>query len=251
MQLTKRDTDVLKFILDMKFACVPEIHEMFFKNKIGGGESKSLWYARERLRLLVVNDFLKVERFRVDGKNYYIATKYCFEYMMGNFLNSDVAMPPATIDIRTFEHDKELIKFRIFLEKTGQIAKWRSERFLKKEHYHFTGRLRRIVAPDAIYEEHGKKIAFEYEVARKSEGRYREKIKRYIQIIRDREKIDPISFEHCRFVCKNPQVYNSLMNLTKFYREMFSVEMADSFFNANAMVIPINKQSDSQEHTGI
>ena len=215
----------------------------FLKNKLDGSQSVCVCYARERLRLLVKHNFLKIVRLRVDGRNYYIGTKLCFEFLDNSYPSVDVARPSSEIDIRTFDHDSELIKFRIYLEKTSLISKWRSERFLKRENYFFTGKLQRIVAPDAIYQKNGQDIAFEYEISKKSEDRYREKVKRYVSIMRNPSEDGPIKFSHCRFVCKNAQVYNSLKKHTVIYGDLFSVEMADRFFEPKAEVIPLRKEN--------
>lgn len=240
MYLTKRDVEILKFILDMKFVCVPQVHQMFFKNKIGGGESKSHWYARERLRELVKCNFLKVVRYRMDGKNYYLGTRKCYEYLNENYADVNVAMPVSDIDIRTFEHDAKVCNARIFLETTSVVHGWKSERFLKKKAFYENGKLARVIAPDGIYtDDSGRQVAFEYEISKKSEGRYREKIEKYVRIMRSGDSKNAIHFSHCRFVCENEGVYGALVALTKIYGGLFSVERSEAFFAPKAPVIQL------------
>lgn len=50
--LTSRDIDVCKFLLEMKFASVEEIHKKFFKVTLFGFESKGFRTAWRRLNVL-------------------------------------------------------------------------------------------------------------------------------------------------------------------------------------------------------
>jgi predicted CopG family antitoxin len=48
-KLKKRDVEILKFVLEMKFVSIEEVYEKFFKVKMNGEKSKSDWWARDRV----------------------------------------------------------------------------------------------------------------------------------------------------------------------------------------------------------
>ena len=175
MILTKRDLEVVRFVLNMKFATIDDIHRKFFRNKQDGTVSESLWYARERLRDLVAEGFLSTERYRFENKCYYVGTKYGYKAVLGLMITDDMtAKPIHRIDVRTFDHDRKVMQVRLFLEEHEKVTKWQSDRQLKMlytDHYSLRGN--RDSAPDGLYyDAEGRLIAFEYEIAQKSKKRY-------------------------------------------------------------------------------
>ena len=72
--LTERDLEVISFVNEMKFASLDELYFKFFKVLKSGAESKSQWWARERVSGLVKSKFLSRvysfnERNATIGKN--------------------------------------------------------------------------------------------------------------------------------------------------------------------------------------
>jgi hypothetical protein len=60
VKLTRRDLEILKFILEMKFASLAEIHWRFFRNLANGSESRSKIWSDQRLRQLCQAGFLEL-----------------------------------------------------------------------------------------------------------------------------------------------------------------------------------------------
>lgn len=136
------------------------------------------------------------------------------------------------IDVRTFDHDIQVMKSRLALEDSEKVQDWQSDRQLKgqySEYFQFKGS--RDSAPDGVYKSlNGKIIAFEYEIAQKSKQRYRDKVRRYVECIRRREPTDGPKYDHVRIVCEKASVYKILKDATAIYRDYFTIEMAGDFF---------------------
>ncbi|WP_415063741.1 hypothetical protein [Bdellovibrio sp.] len=96
------------------------------------------------------------------------------------------------IDVRTFDHDIQVMKSRLALEDSEKVY---------SEYFQFKGS--RDSAPDGVNKSlNGKIIAFEYEIAQKSKQRYRDKVRRYVDCIRRREPTDGPKYDHVRIVCE-------------------------------------------------
>lgn len=245
MQITQRDFEIINFVLNMKFASVQDVHQKFFKVKRDGSISTNEWYVRERLRHLVAMGYLRPVRYRFEHKSYYIGTKHGYEliYYMQSVMTPSKHI--EQIDVRTFDHDIQVMKSRLALEDSEKVQNWQSDRQLKcqyTEYFQFKGS--RDSAPDGVYTSlAGKIIAFEYEIAQKSKQRYRDKVRRYVECIRRREPTDGPKYDHVRIICEKPSVYKILKDATAIYRDFFTIEMVGDFFaslapQANATPLP-------------
>jgi hypothetical protein len=136
--------------------------------------------ARERLRQLIEMGYLTSVRYRFEQKNYYIGTKYAF-YLIHYMKPSRLAAKPIQqIDVGTFDHDIQVLKSRLLIEESEQGTDWINDRQLKCLDPEFYRRYRGDATPDGVYtSQNGKAIAFEFEIARKSKQRYRNKLRRY------------------------------------------------------------------------
>jgi hypothetical protein len=232
MILTERDLEIVRFILNMKFASVADIHQKFFKQRKDGGISTSEWYARERLRELLMEGYINCTRYRFENKCYYVGTKYGYQLIEKNCCSESTAKPIDRIDVRTFDHDINVMKSRLLLEEHDKVSSWLSDRQLKAHYDHFFRKNKsRDSAPDGVYKSLGGKIiAFEYEIAQKSKRRYQDKVRRYIDCIRASNISDRPKYDHVRFVCEKESVRNVLADEVRLYREHFTVEVAYEFF---------------------
>ena len=69
-KITEREQEILRFILEMKFASVDQIYEKFFQLE----DSKSSRYAYERVQKLVKAGFLVAQKIHTEDKTYYLIT---------------------------------------------------------------------------------------------------------------------------------------------------------------------------------
>ncbi len=232
MKLTVRDFEIIGFVLSMKFASVQNIHGKFFRKRRDGGVSESEWYTRERLRHLVELGYLNTVRYRFEQKSYYIGTKHGYDLIRFNHSDNGTVKPIESIDVRTFDHDRQVMKSRLLLEEFEKVNKWKSDRQLKCEYFeYFNHNVSRDSTPDGVYQSlGGKTIAFEHEIAQKSKQRYRLKFDRYIECFQQSNSDLRPKYDVVRIVCEKPSVYKLLVDSTAIYREYFKIEMAEDFF---------------------
>ncbi len=236
IQLTKRDLEILEFVLEMKFSDLKTIHQKFFTVTKSGHKSVSDWWARERVGLLKKHGFLTAKRISFSGTSYFLATQLAQMALSNMCEGRSFVQPLDEIDIRTFEHDRLVIEARCALERLGRATKWYSERRLKSEQYLTLGLARRY-QPDAIYvNKLNEPVAFELEIAPKTIDRYEEKIRKYLEIIRSKK-----GFRAVLFVTKNDSVFNTLSELTRRYQGEFKVEKLGDLLDSND-VLKVSKE---------
>lgn len=221
-RMTSRDMDILEFILEMKFSTIEDIHFKFFKFTKTGDKSSCLRWARERVANLVKSDFLKAIK-DVCHRTLYIVTIKGYMYLKNSRTDNFYSRALQSVDGRTYDHDQKVIQLRLALEESGNVSKWISERQLS-EIEEFKSLLPLEFRPDAIYEtKSGKKVAFELEIARKSKERYRQKIKKYIDLITDGGE-KPI-FDQVHFVCEKETVCDLIKDQAALFQSFFKFSL--------------------------
>ncbi len=230
LMLTERDLDVLSFIHEMKFASIDDIHTKFFKVLKSGSESKSTWYARERLSQLVKANYLnRVYSFN-ERKPYFLGTNKSYLALVRSCPDKLITRPLEKIDYNIFEHDKTLLQLRLKLESEGKITSWTSDRQL----FHFPELCLNFGEgnqPDAIYTTpEGARVAFELEIARKSKKRYADKIRNYAYLLRE-QKDNPLSFKKVHFVVQSDAVRDLILSEIKIYTQYFEIQMLSEVLN--------------------
>ncbi len=220
----------------MKFADLSSIHEKFFLNLRSGGRSVSDWWARERLKLLKQHGFLLAKRISFAGNSYFLATELAHIALSNKRSHRSYVRPIRAIDVRSFDHDAKVIQARLALERLKRVTNWVSERRLKSELTAISG-FPRAYQPDAIYQnKHGEPMAFELELAPKTKGRYAEKIRKYVDLIRQVEQ-GAQGFKGALFVvCEDP-IFNTLTELTRRHDGKFKIEKFNDLVAA-AVAVP-------------
>lgn len=222
VELTDRDLEILRFVLEMKFSSAEQVFTKFFRKTRAKEDARSSAWAVKRLQQLDHAGFLKamhsfskrIRLFTVTYKGYY-AVKQVYS---GSFL----VKPSGFFDQRTYLHDSSMIELRNLLEIDEHVVSWLSDRLLRS-YPELTSGLTGNNVPDAIYTTPGlEKVALELEIAQKGKEKYREKIRRYLSILRSQETQRP--FSKVRFICAKENVRKILENETRLYPEYFSVE---------------------------
>lgn len=239
--LTARDLDIFEFALEMKFADLGAIHQKFFFNLRSGERSKSTWWARERLALLKQHGFLKSKRFTFSGKTYFLATELAHIALKNMRSHRGFVRPLEEIDVRTFDHDLRVIEACLALERLGRATHWVSERQLKSDLALVSG-LSRQYQPDAIYQnKHGEPMAFELEVTTKKKDRYADKIRKYVDLIRQAEH-GTHGFQGVLFIVCNDHVFGILNDLTRRHEGIFRIEKFAQLVAAGASETRLKKE---------
>ncbi len=207
----------------MKFADLSQLHQKFFSNLQSGERSKSDWWARERLGLLKQHGFLKTKRFTFSGKTYFLANELAHIALKNMRPLRGYVRALEEIDVRTFDHDLRVIDVRLALEQLGRATNWVSERQLKSDLALVSG-LSRPYQPDAIYRnKFGESMAFELEVTAKKKDRYADKIRKYVEVIREAE-LRSKGFKGVLFVVCNDHIFGVLNDLTRRHDGKFKIE---------------------------
>jgi hypothetical protein len=182
-RITSRDLEVLVFLLEMKFATIAEIHFKFFRGTREGGFSTSYRWAWERIGALV-DEGLIDEISGVVAKTTYICTNKGYRFAKNCLKENFVCRPAGGLDRNTYDHDLAVTRLRLILEDSNIVQGWQSERSIEEDES-ATGRFQPDFIPDGVYTgQNSKRVAVEVEMSRKSKSRYREKVNKYIDVIR-------------------------------------------------------------------
>lgn len=217
--LQPRDSKVLRFCLEMKFADIESLNLLFFKS-----QDLKMFAARKRVQKLEMGGFLRsVKLHPGTTKKFYLTTPKGHRELAKEESPQLIANPVTKLSVVTFEHDFGVLKSRIELEKQGRAFDWKSEKLLKKTTEAGTGRLSRDFMPDGIFvSKQGKTCAFEYENKPKTETQLREKIYRLHALMRE---VDPV-FEACLFVTSTEPLKQKVEGITKLFPGYFVVQSA-------------------------
>lgn len=223
VELVERDLRVIEFILDMKFAGCAEVFERFF-SRVHDGEvmAASHEWARKRLRQLTQGGFLRAGVGVHGGASVYFATFKAFYALNSVYPERVFPKPTGGLDLRTFVHDRELLAVRMEYERTAPSVSWVSDRRLKQGFASDIG-LSGVHVPDALIELPGAGlVAFELEIAMKSRERYRDKVARYVRLIRE-SRAKPKGLRKVIYRCLREPVFEALSKECRVYGDMFEV----------------------------
>lgn len=219
--LNERDFLIFKFLIEMKFANMEQIFEMFFRS----ASSSNPKYCANRLSLLKRSSYLLSHKSYDGPANYYTATKKAYAVLMSKGLK-DEHLPSAKeeMDHRFFIHDKSLVWLRIYLEKLGLGFSWMSERAIRRKLFLNLSQEERSrrnpladeLIPDAIFEnKNGKRIFLELENSIKDEIHYEEKLERYEFRIENEDSI--LSGDKVLYVCTKDPITKRLDEFSETY----------------------------------
>lgn len=231
--LSKRDFDILEFILDMKFVSLDEVFFRFFKIKGGSDVAKNDLWTRKRLLQLEQAKFLSSIRSFSEATRFFVATLKAYYVLSNHKPGEQLSKPSRGIDQRTFLHDKLVLQARLHIEQNLKVTSWISDRKLRSSK-ELAGGLTALYVPDGIYMlPDNEKVAFELEIAVKAKGRYQDKVKKYVQLMRATSAQHKI-FDRAHFVCAKDIVANHLIKETRIYGDLFKIETMDTFFAKNS-----------------
>lgn len=223
VELVDRDLRVLEFILDMKFAGCAEVFDRFF-SRVHDGEvvAASHEWTRKRLRQLTQGGFLRAGVGVHGGAAVYFATFKAFYALSSVYPERVFPKPTGGLDLRTFVHDRELLAVRMEYERTAPSVSWVSDRRLKQGFASDIG-LSGVHVPDALIELPGVGlVALELEIAMKSRERYRDKVARYVRLIRE-SRAKPKGLRKVIYRCLREPVFVALSKECRVYGDMFEV----------------------------
>jgi hypothetical protein len=218
IQIQKRDLEILRFCLEMKFADIESLNEVYFD-----AQSHDMFAARKRIQKLESVGLLRsVSLLSGTAKKFYLTTPKGYRELVKGVTSHEVIPNPISkLSVVTFEHDLGVLKCRLALEKQKRASFWRSERLLKSQAEAFTGRLQRDFMPDALFtSKQGKVCAFEFENKPKTESKLREKIFRLQALMTGPSPV----FEACLFVASSENLKKKIKSITDSVPNKFVVQ---------------------------
>ncbi len=134
----------------------------------------------------------------------------------------------ARYQAQNLRHDLTLTFLRTQFASSGRCQSWVSENRIRAN-FPFTKNWDKKHLPDAIYIDiDGQAVALEFEIARKSTPRYKDKIDNYVNTISSRFDED-LKISRVHFVCLDSQVREKLTGLTLGMSDLFLVEGLDVY----------------------
>lgn len=220
-ELTARDYEILRFILEQKFCSLEAIFFRFFDARKLPEDPlpKNFWTTRQRLSKLRSSCLIKTEKVLSSGRAHYLITPLGHKILSGKSKDILSIQSPKAIDFSLYEHDVRITMVRAFTEVRGKCEKWFSEKWLKAQPIYIDGKYKynfsKDLRPDAVFINSKKeKMAFELEVARKSRSRLEEKIRLYDALLEEQSRLnrEDGEYEHFKvldkvwFVTTKPQL---------------------------------------------
>lgn len=228
VEIVERDLEVLDFILDMKFATAIDIYERFYARSFNESPSpnQTRW-VKYRLMQLERSGFLRAFASFGKKETLYVTTPKAYYTLNSVYPSQTRPKPSIGIDIRTYSHDRELLLLRLNYERIHQDVCWVSDRRLRQNLGETFG-LHGSDVPDAIVTlpEVGL-VAIELEIALKARSRYKEKIAKYVRLIRD-PRPNSDGLKRVIYHCLKKQVLDVLREETRIFGSIFEVIKTDS-----------------------
>lgn len=233
VEVTERDLKVLNFILEMKFSSAEEVYLSFFEKTYSGQAARNIGWAKKRLLQLERGGYLKSVYLASRTRRFYVATRKAFLLLSDKFPSKNFSAYQNSIDSRFFNHDWLVLKSRLQIESLHPGVTWISEKQIKRSP-EFAFGLRGNHAPDGLYVlPNGQMFAFEMEIAQKGSRIYREKIRRYVSLLRD-EKNRALGFKGVHYVVARPTAEAILRYESRIFTEYFKIESLSSFMGDHA-----------------
>ncbi|RYZ88172.1 MAG: hypothetical protein EOP06_11440 [Proteobacteria bacterium] len=222
--LTPRDFDVLKFVIEMRFATREELFRRFFETTLSGTKATSPEFMRRRLNELEKNGLLVKERNFVTHEVCFIGTELSQKILQEKYPHNFFPRAIKQMYWVNFIHDQLVLESRIEFERQLKIVEWISDHSLKslcKKMFDLDAKY----SPDGVYRApDGPRIAFELENSRKQKYLYREKIDKYAKILEHR-KYHPGMFRKVHFKCVTKSVFEIIKKEVDWHHDKFVVEL--------------------------
>jgi hypothetical protein len=226
--VTKRDVEILKFINDMKFSNVGQVHGMFFR-----GKGKQ--YLQRRLKKFSDEGIL-LRYPDWGGRSFNYGVSEDGVNLILRHGQNTVPLNLKRIDIKNFEHDKILTELRIELESLGLVSHWKSERLIRyEEDFLKFGLEKRIIADGYAFSvKKEDRVVIEFEHSRKSNQRIKELLNNYENYFKEKGSSE---FGRVLF-------FFSDSNIKSYYERIFSnmnYTFPVEFFELSELKIDVNK----------
>lgn len=186
IRLQIRDQEILKFILEQKFASLEHIYFAFFDKRESENSvlPKNFWTVRQRLNKLKLEELLKVERVLSSSKGLYLITPKGRRFVESLDHSNTKVIEAKRVDFSLYEHDYRATMIRSFLIKRKKYKEFYSEKVARANKIGVIPggwRFSKELIPDGVFITSNRqdRVALEFELTRKSVARVEEKIRLY------------------------------------------------------------------------
>ncbi len=204
MKITKRDIELMGWVLEQKVMTRKQIRQIFWKDI----SDKSIEDYR-RLNELKKEGYLKTSKKEIYKEILYLVTGKGVKQLRAFSRNRGLC-ELCDAGYSNYKHDGVVTDIRVMLHKWG-YEDWVSERVMARRND-----LRRL--PDGIIHHRGKYFAIEYEATQKSKSRYREIFYNY--------ELDD-SIDHVVYVVDTPELVTKMSELAATCGKIFFVQLED------------------------
>ncbi len=231
-RLTERDLSIMGFLLDQKFASLPQLYFRFFdrRKSVDDPLPTGFHVARQRLQVLRKAGLIFTEKVYTEPKSIYLLTNTGFKVFESRRPNDAYSVPVKKIDFRSYEHDTKVNDCRIALERSGRVIKWLSDRRLKMEGFNSEfsfSDMPKSVVPDGVFiSSKAKRVVFEIETSTRKKRRYEEKLWAFKSVMGGSEPL----IHHVIWVGSTPKIQRDLKSVAS-RDEGFTVESYYYFLN--------------------
>lgn len=217
--IEKRNMDILKLLLEMKYLTADQIERKFFSFST----EKAKKYLASCLKKLT--DLKLIVKKTYDKFEIYVPTAVAHQQLCEKADGKIVTKPTQRVFEPRLNHDLKLTELRFKLEEEKKLRKWYSENMLKE-----IPKLTQAFSdlPDALLTlSDGTSAFLELEISRKGNQKYTERIEEYKRILAD-EQIRSQKIQKVQFVCTDIKVYELLKGLL-VQEKQFDVKLISEF----------------------
>lgn len=184
-RLTPRDYQILRFLLEQKFAPLEALYFAFFDQRPNPTDPipENFAVVRQRMGTLKRAGLVKTQKVYSESKSLFLLSDLGWKVLSSRFPNAVFGPAVRVVDFRNYDHDFRVTICRIALEKYKKASAWIPERRIRIEGYEQPNacyRLPDTIIPDAIFtNSKGERIALEVEASVRKKSRFRFKISEY------------------------------------------------------------------------
>lgn len=215
--IEKRNHDIVKYILEMKYMKREQIQKKFFLSF----DDKGPKYMESALKKLIELKYIYEHK-----GGLLLVTKEGEEYLVKSNEGKTLAKRNARVWDPIVNHDLKLTDIRMRFEELGFVTKWISEGHMLNTP--FLLRTFKDVPDALVMKENGKSVFLELEISKKSVAKYTERVEEYKKVLKNDEIIRE-GVEGVLFLCTDPAVADVLTSLTEKDKKIFNVRLFSSY----------------------
>ncbi len=222
-----RQTDIIKFLVEMKFATMKQLLSKFF---IEGGD-RQFEFAKSAILKIKELGLISIKDKELSLTTVVYPTQDSVMYLKSKFEGKVVPELKRVFE-PAINHDLKLNDLRLKIETFKYFSKWYSERMLEAINSKFEGL---TDLPDALIKKKNDRSFFlELEISKKSTPVYERRIQEYKSFL-STAKAEEQQIEGVIFVCTDPAVFNIIRQIADKQDFPISVKLFSDYINIQSV----------------